>query len=263
MRGLLTGALLLSGAVLPRVEAADLPEVLKRGSLRALVVLSEEEAYFVSSKPGAPPGFDAEVLEGFARLHKLKLELVPAGGWDGLIPSLLKGKGDLIAGGFTDTESRRRQIAFTTEVFPTRSVTITRKPRPVLASIEDLRAEKVGTVKGTFMLEDIAAAGVTGVDDGIAAGGLPAALKSGRITAAVDGLEAALVAHSRDGDLQLGLFLGKPSSLAYGVRKEDTALLAALNDYIGNLRRTPTWGRLVVKYFGEAAPEILRRARAQ
>ena len=25
----------------------------------------------------------------------------------------------------------------------------------------------------------------------------------------------------------------------------------------------PTWGRLVVKYFGEAAPEILRRARAQ
>jgi ABC-type amino acid transport substrate-binding protein len=220
MRRLLTGAL-LSVAVLPRAEAADLPEVLKRGTLRALVVVSEEEAYFVSSRPDAPPGFDAEVLEGFARLHKLKLAIVPVGGWDALIPSLLKGKGDLIAGGFT------------------------------------------GTVKGTFMLEDIAAAGVTGVDDGIATGGLPAALKAGRITAAVDGLEAALVAQSRDKDLQLGLFLGKPSSLAYGVRKEDPALLAALNEYIGNLRRTPTWGRLVVKYFGEAAPEILRRARAQ
>ncbi len=47
------------------------------------------------------------------------------------------------------------------------------------------------------------------------------------------------------------------------MRKEDPALLAPLNEYIGNLRRTPTWGRLVVKYFGEAAPEILRRARAQ
>ena len=125
MRWLLTGAL-LSGAVLPRAEAADLPEVLKRGTLRALVVVSEEEAYFVSSRPDAPPGFDAEVLEGFARLHKLKLAIVPVSGWDTLIPSLLKGKGDLIAGGFTDTESRRRQIEFTAEVFPTRSVAMTR-----------------------------------------------------------------------------------------------------------------------------------------
>ncbi len=262
MRRLLTGAL-LSMAVLPRIEAADLPEVLRRGTLRALVVVSEEEAYFVSSKPGAPPGFDAEVLQGFARLHKVKLDIVPVGGWDALIPSLLKGKGDLIAGGFTDTESRRRQIEFTAEVFPTRSVAMTRKPRPVVSRVDELRAEEVGTIKGTFMLEDIAAAGVTGIDDGIATGGLPAALKAGRITAAVDGLEAALVAQSRDKDLQLGLFLGKPSSLAYGVRKEEAALRAALNEYIGNLRRTPTWGRLVVKYFGEAAPEILRRARAQ
>jgi len=262
MRRLLTGAL-LSMAVLPRIEAADLPEVLRRGTLRALVVVSEEEAYFVSSKPGAPPGFDAEVLQGFARLHKVKLDIVPVGGWDALIPSLLKGKGDLIAGGFTDTESRRRQIEFTAEVFTTRSVAMTRKPRPVVSRVDELRAEEVGTIKGTFMLEDIAAAGVTGIDDGIATGGLPAALKAGRITAAVDGLEAALVAQSRDKDLQLGLFLGKPSSLAYGVRKEEAALRAALNEYIGNLRRTPTWGRLVVKYFGEAAPEILRRARAQ
>jgi hypothetical protein len=148
MRWLLTGAL-LSVAVLPRAEAADLPEVLKRGTLRALVVVSEEEAYFVSSRPDAPPGFDAEVLEGFARLHKLKLAIVPVGGWDALIPSLLKGKGDLIAGGFTDTASRRRQIDFTAEVFPTRSVAMTRKPRAVLSRVEELRAEKVGTVNSS------------------------------------------------------------------------------------------------------------------
>jgi hypothetical protein len=29
------------------------------------------------------------------------------------------------------------------------------------------------------------------------------------------------------------------------------------------VRRTPTWNRLVVKYFGEDAPEILKRARAE
>jgi hypothetical protein len=30
---------------------------------------------------------------------------------------------------------------------------------------------------------------------------------------------------------------------------------------VSNLRKTPTWSRLVVKYFGDAAPEILRKAR--
>ena len=57
------------------------------------------------------------------------------------------------------------------------------------------------------------------------------------------------------------MFVGPPESLAFGVRKEDRRLLAALNDYITNLRKTPTWNRLVVKYFGPAAVEILRRAR--
>jgi ABC-type amino acid transport substrate-binding protein len=56
--------------------------------------------------------------------------------------------------------------------------------------------------------------------------------------------------------------VGPPRSLAYGVRKADTALLQALNEYIDNVRRTPTWSRLVVEYFGAAAPEILRKARA-
>jgi hypothetical protein len=28
------------------------------------------------------------------------------------------------------------------------------------------------------------------------------------------------------------------------------------------VRRTPTWSRLVVEYFGSSAPEILRKARS-
>jgi len=79
----------------------------------------------------------------------------------------------------------------------------------------------------------------------------------------VDGLEAALTARAKDPDLQCGIFLGRPSSLAYGVRKDDPALLAALNAYISNVRRTSTWSRLVVKYFGPSSLEILNKARGQ
>jgi hypothetical protein len=45
------------------------------------------------------------------------------------------------------------------------------------------------------------------------------------------------------------------------VSKQDTASAAALNDYIRNIRQTPTWNRLVVKYFGGGAVDILRLAR--
>jgi ABC-type amino acid transport substrate-binding protein len=243
--------------------ASDLPEVTARGTLRVLAVVRNQAEDFMSETPGR--GFDREVLEGFCNLHRLQLEVVPLRNWGDLIPALQQGRGDLIAGRFNVTASRRELIEFTAEVFPSRHVVMTRRPHAVVSTIEELRAEKVGTVKGTSMAEVVAAAGVPAarVDDTIVTGTLPEALRAGRVSAVVLGVENAITEQRKDPQIQLGTFVGPPSSLAYGVRKEDTALLAALNEYIVNLRRTPTWNRLVVKYFGDAAPEVLRKARGQ
>jgi membrane-bound lytic murein transglycosylase F len=258
----LSAALALA-AVLPAWSAhADLPDIRKRGSLRVLVMIDTRRPEFFTLNE-AKPGFDREVLQGFARLQHLKLEPVPVHAWDALIPALLEGKGDLVAGRFTVTDSRKKLVAFTTEVFPTRNVVLTRRPHRVVRTQAELREEKVGTIKGTSMAEAIAAAGVppARVDDGIPAGGFAEALKSGRITAAVWGVESAIAAQREDPDIQIGLFLGPPSSLAYAVRKGDAALLQALNDYVSNVRHTPTWSRLVVDYFGASALEVLKKAR--
>jgi ABC-type amino acid transport substrate-binding protein len=220
---------------------------------------------FFSLAPGSPPGFDQEVLQGFAALHHLTLTPVPVTSWDTLIPALVEGKGDLIGGRFTATDSRRKLVDFTTEVFPTRLVVFTRKPHPPVHTLEQLRKEKVGTIKGTNMVEALAAAEMpaANVDDGIPPGGFDEALRAGRITAAVWGVESAIASQRQDPELQLGTFIGPPASLAYAVRKGDHALLEALNQYVDNLRKTPSWSRLVVKYFGEAAPEVLKKARGQ
>jgi ABC-type amino acid transport substrate-binding protein len=214
---------------------------------------------------GAAPGFDREILAGFTALHRVRLEPVPFRGWDELVPALLADKGDLIAGRFTVTAERRRLIEFTKETFPTRNVVLTRKPGPAVHSIEQLRALRVGTIRGSSMAEAVNRAGVpaANVDDSIPPGGLPAALSAGRVEAIVLGVEHAIIVQREDPRAQLGIFLGPPGSLAYGVRKENPALLAALDAYIENLRHTATWNRLVVKYFGDAAPEILRKARTE
>lgn len=104
---------------------------------------------------------------------------------------------------------------------------------------------------------------MTPADDGIEPGGYADALRSGRIAAAVWGIESAIPAQRQDPEIQLGMFLGPPGTLAYGVRRGDRQLLAALDEFIQNTRRTPAWGRAVVKYFGDTAPEILRKARSE
>jgi len=242
----------------------DLPELKTRGTLRVLAVVSPENPHFVALNAGTPTGFDVEILDGFARLQGLKLQVVPESTWDGLIPALLKARGDLIAGGFTDTESRRAQIAFSSEVFPTRSVVLTRRPHRPIHTLAELRAERVGVIKGTSMVQAVLAAGVPAaqLDDSLASGSVPEALRSGRVGVAVDGIEAALTARRADPELEIGVFLGQPESLAYGVRKTSPRLLAALNEYVANVRRTPTWSRLAIQYFGDAAPEILKKARS-
>jgi ABC-type amino acid transport substrate-binding protein len=244
--------------------AAELPPAIEaRGTLRVLSVLVNQPRDFVAAEPGV--GFDREVLEGFASLHKLKVEVVPIARWDALVPALKEGRGDVIAGRFTMTEARKREIDFTQEAFPTRNVVLTRSPHRVVSSLEDLRTEKVGTVKGTSMADAIAAAGVpkANVDDSFPTGTLPDVLRSGKATAIVLGVEHAIQEQRKDPELRLGVFVGPPASLAYGVRKEDTGLRALLDEYLGNLRRTPTWSRLVVKYFGDGAPDVLKKARSE
>jgi peptidoglycan lytic transglycosylase F len=258
-----TFALFLALAAALPVAAADFADVKAKGTLRVIVMPLSATDEFFPIPAGARPGFDRAVLDGFAGLHRIKLEVVPVEGWDNLIPALLQGRGDVIAGRFTVTDTRLKQIAFTSEVFPSRNVVMTRKPHPPVATLEALREEKVGTIKGSSMAEAVrAVVPASNVDDSFPPGGLPGALVAGKVSAVVLGIESAITAQRHDPEIELGAFVGPPRSLAYGVRKQDAALLQALDEYIDNVRRTPTWSRLVVEYFGSAAPEILRKARA-
>jgi polar amino acid transport system substrate-binding protein len=246
--------------VVGAADARDLADIRKDGVLRVLVVPDARVREFVDLDTKARPGFDIEILQGFARAQKLELRPVSLTGWDKLLPALLKDEGDVIAGCFTNTEARRRHIQFTQPVFPTGTVVVTRKPHRVVNTLEELREEKVGTIRGTSMEDALATVGMKGKLDYavLEQKDLSAALRSREITAVAWGLEGAIAAANHDHDLQVGMMLGPPTALAYGVRKEDTELLAALNAQLSMLRKTGVWQRLVVRYLGTSAPRILK-----
>jgi ABC-type amino acid transport substrate-binding protein len=255
----LVGLACVSGASVALTD--DLPAIEKRGTLRVLAVPGSERFFSVAAE--GEPGLDREILESFARVRRLTVTPVAVASWDALIPALVEGRGDVAAGGVTATEARRRQVAFTAEVFPSRLVAVTRRPRPAIDTLERLRAERVGTIRGTSLAEALGPLRLPSLDDGVPPGGLPEALRSGRVTAIVMGVEDAIALQQADPAVQVGLPVGPRASLAFAVRKSDTALHRALDEYVANLRRTPTWNRLVVRYFGESAPEVLKRAQQE
>ncbi len=269
MRGTVLLAVGLLACADANAGARDLPDVKQRGTLRVLFVPANSplpgDSPFFAARNGRASGFDAEVLAGFARAHGLSLEVVPVGTFDALIPSLLQEKGDLIAGNVTATEGRRRTIDFSAEILPTRIVVLTRRPHARVTAKEQLLAERVGVAKGTSPHEALLALGMPkqNLEDGYATFALLDALKAGRCTAVAFDLQAAVDAQRQDPELELGMFLGSPESLAYGVRKDEPQLLGALNAYIAATKPTPAWYRLVVQSFGVAAPEILKRARTE
>jgi ABC-type amino acid transport substrate-binding protein len=247
----------------PVAAAADLDAVAARGTLRVLAAVDDDPAWF-SSKEGRAPGFEREVLEGFARLHKLRFEAVSVGSWANAIPMLLEGRGDLLAG-VNDTPSRRRQVDFTAELLPARHVVVTRRPQATILTADALRGARVAVVPDTTWAEAVAAAGVSPSRTVIVAD-VPAALESlraGRATATVADVLDFLLQRRRDRKLQAGMTLGGGLSSAWAVRKTDPQLRGALDAYLAGLRRSANWSRLLVKYFGDDAPAVLRRLPPQ
>lgn len=242
-------------------SAGDLPQIKTRGAFRVLVAADEQPEMFNFSTSGEP-GFERELVEGFTRLHKLRLEPVSVARYDDRVPALIENKGDAILG-IIQTEARRKLIDFTVETMPTRRLAVTLKPHRVLKAVEEFREEKIGILKGTTTWMSAA------VEAGVPASriqtfpdleALFAAVRSGQVTATVMSISDLGLAKRKHPDLQAGVVLGAPGSAGWGVRKTDAALLSALNQYIDSVRKTPTWSRLIVKYFGEETLLVLGKA---
>ncbi|HEV7502952.1 MAG TPA: transporter substrate-binding domain-containing protein [Vicinamibacteria bacterium] len=255
------GALLVGLTWASPAAGADLPEVKAQGVLRVIIAADESPDTFALTA-SARPGFEREIMEKFCQRAGVRLDVVRAPGYADRIPMLLRGDGDVIAAIF-DTPDRREKVAFTVEVIPTHNVAVTIPPRASIRRLEDLAALRVGVIRGTKPAEAALEAGVkphdlvtyTKIED------LLRALKAGEIGAAVLPVSELALASKRIAGLEAGITVGAAGTVAWAVRKEDTTLRAAMDDFLAGLRKSPSWNRLVVQYFGDQALSVLGRAR--
>jgi membrane-bound lytic murein transglycosylase F len=230
-------------------------------TLRVLVAADEMPEIFSFADTGRP-GLERELIEGFCRVHRLKLEIVPVRDFDQIIPMLLRGEGDVITG-IVNTEARRQKVAFTSEVLPVRHLAVTRRPTPAATRSEDLRTLRVGIIPGTSWERATVEAGVPKAKR-VAfrdADALLAGLRARQVDAVVMPLLDYALASKRDPGLEAGAFIGSSLSGAMAVRPDELRLREALDGYLegmGQARHT-----LMFRYLSEEALSLIALARRE
>lgn len=252
------GALLLATAA---AATAVEPSPGLPARLRVLVPSDEMPEMFSFDDKGRP-GFERELIEGFCRIHGLSLEVIQVKDFEQIIPMLRRGEGDLITG-IVNTEARREQVAFTSEVYPVRHMAITRRPTQVVSRPEELRALRVGVIPGTTWEQAVIDAGVP-KGQRVAfrdADQLVAGLRSGKVDAVVMTVFDFALAKKHDVELVAGAFVGKAGAAALAVRPDDARLLEALDGYLQGMRQARH--ALLFKYLSEEALTLIAQARRE
>ena len=254
-------ALAAFGCAIPS-DAADPLGLRVPGVLRVLASADEMPEVFSFAARAPQPGFERELVEGFAKSHGLEMRIVPVKNFDQIISLLVKGEGDLIVG-IVDTTARRQKIAFTTETYPVRHLVVTRKPQAPLTSPTVLKSLKVAVIPGTTWADAATEAGVpvANMVSCIDTNDALDALKKGRAQATVMAVFDFALAQKYDPALEAGPFLGVPGVAAWGVRKEDEALRRSIDDHLLTLSTSPARSALLVKYFSQDALVLLKHAR--
>ncbi len=129
-------------------QTGDLDAMVKRGSIRALVLYSRSGFFYVDGKP---EGIYYQALQYFEQFVNQKLHarqhvqvtFIPVRP-DQLEAALTEGVGDLIAYGLVVTPEREQQVAFSIPIQTNvKQIVVTRKDFGPLSSLEQLGGKKV------------------------------------------------------------------------------------------------------------------------
>jgi polar amino acid transport system substrate-binding protein len=258
MKRFVLGLLALSLLTLPLAALADtLDDIKSRGTLR----VGMEPGYMpfeLTNQKGEIIGFDVDMAKRMAKKLGVKLELVSTA-WDGIIPSLITGKFDIIMSGMTVTEERAKAVDFA-------------DPYIVIGQTALIRKELAGEVKSYKDLDNAKykIASKLGTTGEIAAKAtFPKAryfsyeteqegimeTVNGKIDAFIYDSPYNAVAFAEKGQGKL-VFLDQPFTdepLGWAVRKGNPKVLELLNGFLKEAKTDGTYDKIYAKWFKDDA----------
>lgn len=138
----------------PFIEAGDLVQIEDRGQLRVLMPLRVTPGRL--PRRGPTLDFERRIIEDYARDMDLEPIFVFVKSRDQLLPSLIAGKGDLVAANLTATRERRETVSFTVPVAVVREQLVTRSDDLTIEKVEDLAGRRIALRKSSSFWTTVA-----------------------------------------------------------------------------------------------------------
>lgn len=233
----------------------DLDGLKERGRLR-VITRNNAATYFIHR--GVQLGFEFELMSKFAAQQGLRLELVIPPSHQDLIPWLREGRGDVIAAAMTMNEQRSRQASFSEPYMLVDEVVVVRTDNDSISSAHDLAGRTVHVrASSSFyqtlktMQESVGGITVETVPEEMETEEILAALDEGiwDITLCDENLLQVEQAYGRN---LKAAFTVKGTELVWGVRKENSQLLAALDVFIKQEYRGLFYNMMKQRYFEDS-----------
>lgn len=246
-----------------------LAEIKQSGYIRILT-RNNSTSFFIYR--GHRMGFDYELGKRLAQQLGIRAQFVVPRSWGDLIPALVRGEGDVIAGEMTVTPERAEQVTFAAPYLITSEVPVWKKGSQAITQPEDLSGKKVAvrksssywgtleklnaklTAAGKPPAELVAASEEEETDDIIDSiaqgkGAAPYTLADQLIAKQA----SAILDH-----LEVGPAVSDNADLAWAVPKGDAELSAEIDTLFKKEKRAPEFNILKRKYF-EAERELKKR----
>lgn len=258
MKRFTLGLLILALLALPLAAVADtLDDIKARGTLR----VGMEPGYMpfeLTNQKGEIIGFDVDMAKRLAKKLGVELELVSTA-WDGIIPSLITGKFDLIMSGMTITEERAKAVDFADPYIIIGQTALVRKDLAgEITTWKDLDkakykiASKLGTtgeIAAKKMLPNAEYFSYETEHEGIMEA------VNGKVDAFIYDSPYNAVAFAEKGQGKL-IFLDQPFTdepLGWAVRQGNPQFLALLNEFLKESKSNGTYDKIYAKWFKDDA----------
>ncbi len=209
---------------------------------------------FVNEK-GVPSGFDIDAMNWIADKMGFTVEHRPMA-WDGIVPSLVAKKIDMVCSGMSISEERKAAVNFSDPYYSIRKYLVVKDDSAVtkeeLLSGKKILGVQSGTNEAEFLKKAIEEKGWNytlkfytspplAIED----------LINGRIAgAAIDSAPANAAIKAKRPIKIVGEF-AEGDDFGVAVRKEDKELLDTINKGYELLKKDPYWAELQAKYLAE------------
>lgn len=221
----------------PYLETGDLPALEKRGKLR--LIAPRFDGADALPREGIPFQDYQRIAEEFSKSLGLEVQWIYVDAFTDLIPTLNAGKGDLIVTNLTQTAARREKVAFSQPIRQVDEVIVGPASRDLsdLRQLEDLT---IAVPEGSAYIDSLQSYNQS-EDPKLSFVTVPSVSGESELLANIS--EGAYEASVLDSDmaeflmddwpgLKIGATLRKNRPIGWAVRRENTELLQALNQFL-------------------------------